>query len=123
MNNKLVLFIVFCLSLNGFSQTIPNSFKITNNNHPENELFYVASISKADMEKYRLKNQDVTLHFENGFDCIMISAKQLFLNGININANNYPEKFPFHLSLPIFNVLESGQLMAVYNNTINKKSK
>jgi hypothetical protein len=122
MKNKLLLLILFSLIIKGFSQTLPNSFKIKNSNHPENEVFYIASIEKANMEKYRLKDSDITLHFENGFDCVMISAKQLFLNGVTINASNYEEKFPVHYSLPVFNVLQDGQLMAVYSN-IDKKSK
>ncbi len=109
------LFIVFGLiPIFGFSQTLPNSFKITNSRHPENEAFYYTSIEKADMEKYRLKDKEVTLKFENGFECVLFSAKELFMNGRNINAASYEENFPKKFTLPVFNMLESGQLVAIY---------
>lgn len=119
-----VLFIVFCfISLIGFTQTIPNSFKIINNRHSENEAFYIASITKADMEKYRLRDKEVTLRFENGFDCVMIPAKQLFLKGMNINASNYEEKFPPLFALPVFNIIPDGHLMATYMNANERPKK
>lgn len=74
------------------------------------------------MEKFRLQDKEVTLKFDNGFDCIMTSAKQLFLNGNNINATSYELEFTKDYSLPNFNILESGQLMAVYTSKI-KQSK
>jgi hypothetical protein len=118
------LFIVFgFIPLLGFTQTIPNSFKIINNRHPENEAFYITSIEKASMEKFRLKDKEVTLMFENGFDCVMIPAKQLFLKGVSINALNYEEKFAPLFSLPVFNVLQDGHLMATYSNDPKKSKK
>jgi hypothetical protein len=111
------LFILFGLiPLFGAAQTIPNSFKLTNNLHTEKEAFYVASIEKADMEKYRLKDKEVTLKFENGFECTLFSAKELFMNGRSINAASYEESFPRRFMLPVFTILESGQLMARYQN-------
>ena len=121
MIKKLVF--AFCfVSFFASAQTIPNSFKIINNRHPEKESFYIASITKANMEKFRLQDKEVTLKFDNGFDCIMTSAKQLFLNGNNINATSYELEFTKDYSLPNFNILESGQLMAVYTSKI-KQSK
>lgn len=117
MNKKLTIFVVLMVSaIAVFSQskTIPNSFKIINNQHPEKETFYIVSIGKADMEKYRLKDKQVTLKFENGFECLMLSAKELFMNGSSINAASYEESFSPKFPLPVFNILESGQLMAIY---------
>ena len=111
------LFIVFgFIPLLGYSQTIPNSFKIINNRHPENEAFYITSIEKASMEKYRLKDKEVTLTFENGFDCVMLSAKELFMSGKKVNAANYEESFSSKFILPVFTVIDGGQLTARYEN-------
>ncbi|HXD93241.1 MAG TPA: hypothetical protein VNX01_08510 [Bacteroidia bacterium] len=106
-----------------FAQTITGSFKLVNNRHPEQESFYISSITKADMEKYRLKDKEVTLKFENGFECVLFSAKELFMNGRNINAASYEESFPAKYSLPYFNILDSGQLMAVYESERKKQTK
>jgi hypothetical protein len=115
LNRSLFLLLCF-MSVFGFSQTIPNSFKITNNKHPEKETFYIASIEKANMEKYRLKNKEVTLSFDNGFDCVMLSAKELFTSGENVNPTNYQESFSDRFSLPVFTVLDDGHLIAGYKN-------
>ena len=125
MNRKLYIWcsLWVILPVVSFSQTIANSFKITNNRHPENETFYTSSILKADMEKYRLRDKEVTIKFENGFDCVMLSAKQLFLKGIKINALNYEEAFPVLFSMPVFSILQDGHLMAVYQNVSEKKKK
>ena len=96
------------------AQTIQGSFKIINNKHPESEAFYISSIEKASMESYRLQSEEVTLKFENGFECVLLSAKQVFLIGKIINVSTYLDKFSVDYSLPTFTVLESGQLIAVY---------
>ena len=105
-----------------FAQTIPGSFKIINNQHPEQESFYISSITKANMENYRLQNKEVAVHFENGFDCVFESAKALFLEGKNINATSYQESFSENFSLPVFNIVNSGALVAIYP-VKNKKYK
>lgn len=97
-----------------FSQTLTNSFKIVNNQHPEQESFYVASIEKANMESYRLQNKDVTVHFENGFDCVFMSAKTLFLKGKQINPITYQEIFLENFKIPVFNIISSGRLVAIF---------
>ena len=98
-----------------FAQTIPGSFKLINNQHPEQESFYIASITKADMESYRLQSKEVTVHFENGFDCVMVSAKELFMNGKSLNAGNYSESFLANYTLPVFFILPEGGIVATYS--------
>ncbi|MBS1647737.1 MAG: hypothetical protein JST67_10390 [Bacteroidetes bacterium] len=98
----------------GMSQTIPKSFTIANNNHPEKEAYYIQQIEKANMENYRLKSKDVVLKFENGFTCTMLSAKTLFTNGFQVNPANYPEEFPKDFSLPSMRILDDGTLYALY---------
>ncbi|HEX7413863.1 MAG TPA: hypothetical protein VF411_07430 [Bacteroidia bacterium] len=119
---RFLLLMVSFISLATLGQTIPNSFKIINNQHPESEAFYIASITKASMENYRLKDKEVTLKFDNGFNCVMLSAKDLFRSGKSINASNYQESFPINFSLPVFNILQDGHLMAKYPN-VGKTSK
>lgn len=75
------------------------------------------------MEKYRLRDKEITLKFENGFDCVMMSAKQLFLKGVSVNAMNYEEKFAPLYTLPVFTILQDGHLMATYMNASEKPKK
>ena len=112
-----ILFVVFSIfSILGYAQTITGSFKIIHNQHPEKEAFYIASVEKANMEKYRLKNQQVILKFENEFECVMLAAKELFVQGKKINLSQYEENFPKEYNLPVFTIISSGQLIAVYPN-------
>jgi hypothetical protein len=106
--------IMLATHFSAYAQTMPGSFKIINNSHPEREKFYISSIEKADMESYRLKNKEVTVHFENGFDCIFTSAKALFLAGKQINATSYQEDFAANFLLPSFNIVSSGNLVAIF---------
>jgi len=113
MTRKLFL-VLHAIPFFAFAQTVPGSFKLINNQHPEQESFYIASITKADMESYRLQNKEVTVHFENGFDCVFESAKDLFLEGKQLNATSYKEKFADNFLLPNFNIVSSGNLVAIF---------
>jgi hypothetical protein len=103
-------------------KTVPGSFTLTNNQHPENEAFYITSIEKADMEKFRLKDKEVTIEFENGFTCVMLPAKELFISGKNVNPLNYQEGFSRNFVMPVFNVMPDGHLTAVHKK-YNPKAK
>ena len=104
-------------------KTVPGSFKIINNNHKEQEAFYISSIEQANMENYRLKDKNVTIHFENGFDCVMISAKELFMNGKSLHAGTYPESFSATYTLPVFFILPEGGIVASYSVPDKKPKK
>ncbi len=119
---SIVCSLFFFISAALSAQTMKGSFKIINNNHPENESFYITSIEKANLESYRLQNKEVTVQFENGFDCVFESAKAMFLEGKNINATSYQESFSENFSLPVFNIINSGALVAIYP-VKNKKYK
>lgn len=112
--NKIVLaFFLLMISYVGYAQkTVPGSFKIANNNRPENEAFYKTSIEKADMEQFRLKDKEVTLEFENGFQCVLMSAKEVFIKGGSIRPDDYQDNFPMTYSLPLFDIAQNGLIMA-----------
>jgi hypothetical protein len=109
-----LLFFILFVYLKGYSQTISNSFKITNNAHPESEAFFIKSIEKANMESYRLKSRDVSVEFENGFTCVFESAKSLYAKGIQVNPANYLEEFPKEYTLPKFKIIDAGNIYAIY---------
>ena len=114
LSKKSILISILGLSLtNSFAQqnqTIPGSFSVIGESNPTQQTFYTQSIEKADMEKFRLKNEDVALHFQNGFECVLFSAKSLIVKGFNINPNLYPDQFQPTYTLPVFTILPSGQI-------------
>jgi hypothetical protein len=115
MNKKLTIFVMLMVSaITIFSQskTIPNSYSLISNKHPEKEAFYKKSIEAADMEQYRLRNKRVMLSFDNGFELELQSAKELFLKNSQINMNNYEVALSPGSESPVFNILDSGHLTA-----------
>lgn len=118
----LVVTLLFCaLNFKGFSQAQraaeSEKFIFVKLSDPTKASFFRESIDAARMESYRLKSKRVVLHFENGFDIEMLSAKELYLKDNSILVANYPEEFPQGYQLPFFNILESGHLMAMYPRT------
>ena len=109
----------------GYSQkTIPGSFKIINNTHPENEAFYIASIEKADMEQYRLKDENVSLTFTNGFVLELLSAKAVFIKQAQIDPTSYKTSNPNNYDLPVFTIQTDGWLITQgYTNSFKKTKK
>lgn len=78
------------------------------------EQFYKMAIALADMENYRLREKEVILEFEEGFKCVLPSAKQLIIKGHNVDPNRYQENFPVGFLLPVFSIKSDGQLIAKY---------
>lgn len=108
----LVFALFFCVRTTIYAQqnkTIPGSFVILNNNHPEKEDFYKKSIEAASMEQYRLRDSRVRLEFENGFELELYSAKELFINNPSLILNNYPVKHG-NDKMPVFGILSTGHL-------------
>lgn len=93
------------------NHTIPGSFSLIGEDNQAKKTFYVQSIESADMEKFRLRNEDVALHFQNGFECVLFSAKSLIVKGIDVNPNLYQEKFAPTYVLPVFTIQPSGQIV------------
>ena len=114
LKKKGLLFSIMGLSIStGYAQqnqTISDSFSIIGEESQSKKEFYVQAIEKADMEQFRLRNDDVTLHFQNGFDCVLLSAKALVIKGVSVNPNLYVEKFAPKYILPVFTIQASGQI-------------
>jgi hypothetical protein len=80
----------------------------------EKLAFYKESISKANMESYRLREKEVIIQFEEGFECILPSAKQLIIKGYELDPNSYQLDFSNRFLMPVFQILADGQLVAKY---------
>jgi hypothetical protein len=109
-----------------FSQkttTLTESFEIINNSAPDQSEFYTQSILNSNLEPYRLKDKRVTLKFKNGFSLVLLSAKELFVKGLNINMNSYKELHDTSVPLPIFSVTPNGWIGAEIQNQGNIKNK
>lgn len=105
--------VLFLLQGKAFSQsrTLANSFVILNNAHADQAQFYTQAVEAADMEQYRLRDKRVRLTFENGFEIELYSAKELFVNGVQLNIGSYAiDHGPGQL--PVFNILPGGHLTA-----------
>ena len=119
----IIFFLLLSLSSFVFAQTLSftteNTFVVQKNTHPGQLSFYKSSISKSNLESYRLKNKRVVLEFSNGFECELLSAKEVFLKGIGVDMNAYQDDFEQGFTLPIFTVSDNGWLSAEYK-TIGK---
>ncbi|MFN5183014.1 MAG: hypothetical protein ACK5D5_08315 [Bacteroidota bacterium] len=115
---------IFLFSFRFFSQTTsPDSFTITGNSSPEKENFFKQSISKSNLETYRLKEKQVVLEFKNGFKCVLFSAKELFLKGMKIDINTYQENFDSKFALPVFEINKDGWITAGFSSKSKDNSK
>ena len=114
---KLVLVLgLIVLSVVGFSQgkTHPNSFKIEKMNSSKKVQKYTSALLKANMESFRLRDEDVILEFEEGFTCLLYSASSLSRNQIQADVNSYKVNFTKEYELPIFSISEEGIIVATY---------
>ena len=114
---KLVLVLgLLVLSVVGFSQgkTHPNSFKIEKTNSSKKAQKYTSALLKANMESFRLRNEDVMLEFSEGFSCVLYSAASLSDKGTVLDVNSYRITFEKGYELPIFSISESGFIIAEY---------
>lgn len=125
MKNTLALIIFFCVTL-AFGQakkTIPGSFNIIGNSHPAKADFYSDAILNSDLEPYRLKDSRVKLQFKNGFELELLSAKELFVKGVQIDIGNYRVQNDSKVPLPLFVVFDNGTLGAEIKTTDKTGSK
>lgn len=121
---KLLLFaglVVSCLKIS--AQTIPGSFKIINNHLPDKEAFYAASIEKANMEQFRLKDENVELSFTNGFTLVLLSAKEVFIKQGKIDPNNYSVSHPTNYTPRVFFIRPDGWLTTTGSDISESKVK
>ncbi len=111
-----LLFLFALIQANAQSKTIPGSFVIKDLNDNSQLSFYTTSIEAANFEQYRLKEQKVILEFSNGFKVELLSAKDCFVKGNEINMNDYLFEYPKRFLLPTFFINESSHITALYNN-------
>jgi hypothetical protein len=123
---KQILFFAFLMLLAAIvsATTIPNSFIISGNMTATQKAFYIKSIEAADMEQFRLQQQNVVLKFKNGFVIELLSAKELVVKGIapNLDINLYVRGYVNpNYRPPLFEILSSGQLSAEIQNQTPSK--
>lgn len=104
------------LSTNAQNKTIPGSFIIKNLTDDNKLAFYTKAIEDANFEQYRLKEKNLILKFENGFELELLSAKQVFISNPTIVVSGYQVQYPDNYYMPTFSIAESGHITAVYNN-------
>lgn len=103
---------------NPTTKTIPNSFILHGSLTDTMLAFYTKSIEAADFEQYRLRDANIELIFKNGFKLELISAKDLTIKNKlqNVNPNAYQEKkaVPAGYVYPVFEITDSGWILAAY---------
>lgn len=108
----------FNLLAQSSSKTISNSFVINGVFDNQKLSFYTSSIENSNFEQYRLRDAAVTLTFKNGFTLELVSAKDLTIKNKlqNVNPNQYQEKksVPAGYVYPVFEITESGWILAAY---------
>lgn len=109
------LFISLLLNNDAFSQ---DNFYLKNVKSQEKEGYYQEQISKANLESFRLRSNEVILEFEEGFQCVLLPAESL--KSKKIDSKNYPVKFSKYYVLPQFSIHPQGTLQAVYPNNSKK---
>lgn len=112
------LFYGFNLLAQSSSKTIANSFIINGVFDNQKLSFYTNSIENSNLEQYRLRDVAITLTFKNGFTLELVSAKDLTIKNKlqNVNPNQYQEKksVPAGYIYPVFEITESGWILATY---------
>jgi hypothetical protein len=113
MNFKTFL-VLTLLFLSKLSQS--QTFEIIERNNFTDDIIikHTNSLSSADMEKYRGKTISKVFEFQNGIKFKLISARDLFISGQNIDPNNYSDTRPYNYKEPTFLLTDSGFLIALY---------
>ncbi len=94
-------------------------YEITSNNSGKPNVYFLNAVSKANMETFRLKDDDVIVKFKEGVEIKLLSASKLKQNGVlNIELNDYKSTFPKGYILPIFGIGEHGNLLAEYKKKL-----
>jgi hypothetical protein len=71
-------------------------------------------LSKLNLEAYRLRDKETIVFFENGFEIILFSAKQLLSTGKIQDANIYPIDFDRGYEIPRYTLLDNGNFLAAH---------
>ncbi len=89
-------------------------FELTSLKDENLRSIYTSAIQKADLENFRLLDKEVELKFEEGFSCILKSAKKCKELGLIQSIENYPSYFPSEFKLPMFAFNQDLTLKATY---------
>ncbi len=108
--------IITSLVVRAQNKTFQGSFVIIGLEDAGKLSFYTKAIEAANFEQYRLSEQKVTLEFSNGFKVELLSAKDCFVKGYEINMNDYLSEYPKRFLLPTFFITETRHITALYNN-------
>jgi hypothetical protein len=117
MKKLLLAAFIFCISSAAYSQalTLPGSFvSHVTTAQSMSQADINTNISKISFENYRLKDQKVTLTFDNGFAIVLLSATEAQALGLISNAASYPAAFDPKFKLPVFHMTPDGKVSAAY---------
>jgi hypothetical protein len=119
---KLILFAVaLSFSAMAFCQTPAGSFQCNmKNSRGMSQADINTFISRIDFENYRLLDLRTTLSFDNGFDIIMLSAREAKAQGLIRDIAAYQASFSPTFRLPVFHITADGKVSASYP-VINSK--
>ena len=108
--NVAFFFLFICFSISAQNKTIPNSYIIKNLKEESLKDFFMKSIENADFEQYRLKSKSITLKFENGFDLVLLAAREIGINNSKVLVATYSDVEPEPDSLPLFFIQDTGMI-------------
>jgi hypothetical protein len=117
------LFTLFVTNIFGQNQTLPNSIILKGEIDKSKLKYFETCILNASMESFRLKETDVVIKFKEGFECVLLSVKSLYVKGILVDPSNYKLKFNSGYRLPVFSISESGNLLAEFTPVPSANSK
>lgn len=117
------LFALLATNIIGQDKTLPNSIMLKGEIDKSKLIYFETCILNASMESFRLKDTDVILKFKEGFECVLFSAKSLFVKGIKVDPSTYNVKFNSNYRLPVFSISASGNLVAEYSPVPSANSK
>lgn len=114
----LLLFLV----VNSYSQTEvkKNGYSIVGLTDASKLDYYVGIVNKIDFEQYRLRSEQVTIKFRNGFSVELASAESLALTNSSVMPTNYVIKHSDGFLLPEFKIMDDGTLVTLHRT---KKTK
>lgn len=112
---SIVLFLLSFVHLS--AQTPSGSFQITHNGTATNIQEYQSAIQNANFEIYRLRNERVSLSFDNGLTFELLSAYEMQQAGYQVEIGSYRESNATDYEAPTLFLGPNGLIGAQYNST------
>ena len=124
MKKHLTLVLILLISKFAWSQTSAQSFdcQIKAGYQGISKTEIITKITKANLESYRLQDKRITLSFDNGFDIVLLSAKELEQMGLIHNATTYQSAYSPTFKMPHFHLNDAGIICAEHPITNAKYS-